>query len=68
MFIAAFVIPQSEIKSNAAKPIINKLTSKGGQLVLPPEGFYVEGMEGPLLEGELDRAVKWADEIQQLTS
>ena len=52
----------------AAKPIANKLKSKGGQLVLPPEGFYVEGMEGPLLEGELDRCVKWANEIQQLTS
>jgi len=52
----------------AAKPIANKLKSKGGQLVIPAEGFYVEGMEGPLLEGELDRAVTWTKKIQQLTS
>lgn len=47
----------------AAKPIANRLKRKGGELFLPPEGFYVQGMEGPLVEGELERAEAWARQI-----
>ncbi len=47
----------------AAKPISDHLVKKGGELILPPEGFYVNGIEGPLLEGELDRARSWGEEI-----
>ena len=28
-----------------------------------PEGFYAEGTEGPLKEGELDRAAAWGKGI-----
>lgn len=44
----------------AAKPIARRLEKKGGDLALPPDGFYVEGTEGPLKEGELERAAAWA--------
>jgi len=44
----------------AAKPISDKLVKKGGVLVIPPEGFFVKGSEGPLKEGELERAAGWA--------
>lgn len=47
----------------AAKPIADLLVRKGGELVLPPEGFYVAETEGPLLEGELERAGDWARRI-----
>jgi flavodoxin len=47
----------------AAKPMADKLVKKGGELTLPPEGFYVGGMEGPLLDGEPERAAVWANEI-----
>jgi flavodoxin len=47
----------------AAKPIGDKLTTKGGALVLPPEGFYVKGSEGPLKDGELERAAGWAKQV-----
>ena len=43
----------------AAKPIANMLVKKGGTLIVPPEGFAVNGNEGPLKEGELDRAKGW---------
>jgi len=43
----------------AAKPIANMLVKKGGNLMVPPEGFAVVGNEGPLKEGELDRAKVW---------
>lgn len=47
----------------AAKPIADGLIKKGGELIAPPEGFYVKGTEGPLLEGELIRAEEWAKGI-----
>lgn len=47
----------------AAKPIADQLEKKGGQLAVPPEGFFVEGSEGPLKEGELERATAWARQI-----
>ncbi len=47
----------------AAKPISDRLQKKGGELIIPPEGFYVEGIEGPLKEGELERAADWAKQI-----
>lgn len=48
----------------AASPIAKLLRKKGGELILPPEGFYVEGMEGPLVAGELERAIAWANRIE----
>jgi flavodoxin len=47
----------------AAKPIAKRLENKGGELAVPPEGFYVGDTEGPLLEGELERAADWAGQI-----
>ena len=47
----------------AAKKISDKLIKKGGKSVLPPEGFFVEGNEGPLKKGELERAAEWAKQI-----
>ena len=49
----------------AAKPIADKLQKKGGNLVLPPEGFFVKDNEGPLKEGELERAAKWAKQVMK---
>jgi flavodoxin I len=47
----------------AADPIAKELQRKGGVLVVAPEGFYVEGTEGPLVHGELERAATWAKEL-----
>ena len=44
----------------AAKTIAYKLEKKGGSLVIPPEGFLVKASEGPLKDGELERAADWA--------
>jgi len=44
----------------AAGRIAGNLKGKGGTLVVSPEGFFVKGTEGPLKEGELERAVGWA--------
>jgi len=47
----------------AASRIGKLLQRKGGRLVTEPEGFFVEGMEGPLSAGELERAEIWAKKL-----
>jgi flavodoxin I len=53
----------SKIFGYAAKPMTAKLVNKGGNLVAPGEGFFVESTEGPLKDGELERAKAWAQTI-----
>lgn len=43
----------------AAEPIGDKLVKKGGTLAKQPEGFIVNDTEGPLKDGEIERAKKW---------
>jgi flavodoxin len=47
----------------ASVGIAKRLEQKGAQLVLEPESFLVEGAEGPLVEGELERARAWAHDV-----
>ena len=47
----------------AAKRIASRLKKAGGNLIVPPEGFYVEDTEGPLRDGELERAADWAIQL-----
>ena len=47
----------------AAQPLAKSLTDKGGTQVIQPQGFIVTGREGPLKEGELERAAAWAQQI-----
>lgn len=49
----------AKIFGYAADPILKKLVKKGGEKVLEPDGFFVEDSEGPLLDGELERAKEW---------
>lgn len=48
----------------AAEPIARKLVNKGGTQILVPAGFIVLESEGPLKEGELERAAAWVREIK----
>jgi flavodoxin len=48
----------------AANTIATALKKKGGNLLAQPEGFLVTGEQGPLKEGELERAAKWARQMQ----
>ena len=47
----------------AAGRIANNLKKKGGTLIVSPVGFFVTGGQGPLKEGELERAAAWAKGI-----
>jgi flavodoxin len=48
----------------AAKPIDRLLRRKGAKSIADPEGFKVSGHEGPLKEGELERATEWGKKLQ----
>ena len=48
---------------SAANVMAGKLREKGVSLPVEPESFFVKGTEGPLREGELERAATWARQI-----
>jgi flavodoxin I len=47
----------------AAESILKRLLGKGAIAAVPPEGFFVKASEGPLRDGELERAADWARRI-----
>jgi len=47
----------------AAEPIAKALKKKGAELVVPSEGFFVNDREGPIKDGELERAAEWAQSL-----
>jgi flavodoxin len=47
----------------AAPRIASSLEKKGVTVVVPPEGFLVEGIKGPLTGGEHERAAGWAQQL-----
>jgi flavodoxin I len=59
----AVLIVFAKLFGYAAEPIGKQLVKKGGTQAVPPEGFLVEGSEGPLQEGELERAAEWAKRV-----
>ncbi len=62
-FDTRFSIKIAKIFGYAAGKIASSLKTKGGNVIAPPEGFFVKGKEGPLKEGELERATNWAKEL-----
>lgn len=45
---------------NAYNKIAKKLKNAGAEIIVESKGFYVKGKEGPLVEGELEKAKEWA--------
>lgn len=57
---AAFDTRGAVTRAGSAAPgIARRLRARGYSLVSRPTGFAVEGLDGPLLEGELERARAW---------
>lgn len=48
---------------SAAASISRRIKRAGALLAFPPESFFVTDREGPLEEGELDRAVHWVQAL-----
>jgi flavodoxin len=53
---------------DACKKILERLVSLGGIMTSGAEGFYVKGKDGPLLEGEEQRAVEWGEKLRGFIS
>jgi flavodoxin len=51
------------LSGSAARGIAKQLARKGGQVLVEPGSFLVSGGEGPLVEGELERATAWAEDL-----
>jgi len=49
---------------SAALEISDRIKRRGGTELLPPESFFVVDREGPLEDGEEQRAEEWARKIQ----
>jgi flavodoxin len=48
---------------HASAKFSKELVIKGGELVAEPVGFLVKEKEGPLVDGEINRAQEWAKKI-----
>jgi flavodoxin len=51
------------IHGDAAGKISHTLEKAGAHIVAKPHGFIVDGREGPLAAGELDKVTEWAGSI-----
>ncbi|MBI5538668.1 MAG: flavodoxin domain-containing protein [Bacteroidia bacterium] len=47
------------IHGDAAKKIALKLKELGAEMIAEPQPFYVKGKEGPLFDGEVEKATDW---------
>nr|WP_281389664.1 flavodoxin domain-containing protein [Pelagibacterium limicola] len=52
-----------DVAGYAADVIHRKLEARGCRMATQPAGFCVTGTEGPLVEGELERAKGWARNV-----
>lgn len=56
-------IDHPRVPGSAARKASRRLQRMGLELASPAESFFVSGVSGPLLEGELDRARKWGESL-----
>lgn len=54
------------LPGSAARAAGRMLSTAGYRLLAPKLSFYVAGMAGPLLPGEVDRAVDWGEQLGRL--
>jgi flavodoxin I len=54
-----------KIMGYAAPRIAISLKTKGGRLTVAPASFWVDDKDGPLSEGEPERAKAWAKELSE---
>jgi flavodoxin len=51
------------LHGDAAKKMTKALRTGGAEIISKPMAFYVQGSEGPLRSGELDKAAAWAADL-----
>jgi len=58
-------VDHPRLPGSAAKKAAKRLRRQGSTQSTDPESFWVHGTEGPLLDGELDRARGWGRSLAQ---
>lgn len=58
-FDTRFHLPRF-LTGSAAHALVDQMHKLGALVLMPPESFFVESKQGPLEEGELQRADGWA--------
>lgn len=62
--VAAFdTHADKKVPGSASRAAHRRLRRRGYRAILPPECFYVAGMQGPLVDGETERARTWGAEL-----
>ena len=62
--VPGFIKLMAKLFGYAAEPVNKQLVKKGGIQAQSPAGFIVLESEGPLKDGELERAAEWAKNIK----
>jgi flavodoxin len=53
------------IHGDAASKISRVAERAGANIIVEPEAFFVKGSEGPLFDGEIERAREWGKKIKE---
>ena len=62
--ILRFMVRLFGHRAYAAPAIAKRLVGKGGEMAIPPKGFFVSAEETPqMVQGELERAAEWARQL-----
>jgi hypothetical protein len=56
-------VPRPRLPGSAAAAAARRLRRGGFRVVARPQSFYVAGKAGPLLDGEPERARRWAEDL-----
>jgi hypothetical protein len=56
-------IDKPRVPGSAARGAEKRLRRKGFHIVVPAVSFYVAGTKGPLLDGEIERARSWGEQV-----
>jgi hypothetical protein len=60
-------VSRPRVPGSAARAAQRRLRRLGFHVISPAQSFYVGGTEGPLLNGEAERARRWAERVAILT-
>jgi hypothetical protein len=56
-------VDKPRVPGSAARAAARRLRAAGFSIVAPATSFYVDGTQGPLVEGEVARAQRWATAV-----
>lgn len=56
---------KSFLSGSASSKISSRLQKAGAEIIAEPQAFIVKGSKGPLSDGEIEKAAKWAESLKE---